>query len=154
MTRHRATPVTVTRVIDAPPEVVWSKITDLTRMGEWSPENKGGEWLDGATGPAVGAKFKGKNANGKRSWSTTVVITEYEPLNKISFALQVGSSQWCDWIYEVEPSGSGTKVTHSWVDRRSTLASWLGLLVSGVKDRALHNRRNMEATLDALAQSF
>ena len=149
---HSAEPVVVTRVVDASPEDVWNKVSDLTRMGEWSPENQGGEWIKGATGPAVGARFKGSNSNGKRSWSTVVVVTEYEPQRRITFALMVGPSAWCDWIYEVEQKGTGTLVTHSWVDRRSTFASWLGGVVSGVKDRASHNRRNMEATLEALAR--
>lgn len=145
-------PVVVTKVVADPPAEVWAKVSDLTRMGEWSPENKGGEWIKGATGPTVGARFKGKNANGKKAWSTVVVVTEYEPPRRIVFALMVGPSAWCDWIYEVEPSGNGSLVTHSWVDRRSKFASWLGGIVSGVKDRASHNRRNMEATLEALAR--
>lgn len=148
----RVEPVVVTRVVDASPDDVWNKVSDLTRMGEWSPENRGGEWIKGATGPAVGARFKGRNSNGKKSWSTVVEVTEYEPGRRIVFALMVGPSAWCDWVYEIEPSGSGTLVTHSWVDRRSRLAQWLGGVVSGVKDRASHNRRNMEATLEALAR--
>jgi uncharacterized protein YndB with AHSA1/START domain len=148
----KAEPVVVTKIVAASPDDVWAKVSDLTRMGEWSPENRGGEWVKGATGPAVGARFKGKNSNGKKAWSTVVVVTEYEPPRRITFALMVGPSAWCDWIYEVEPSGSGTLVTHSWVDRRSRFAQWLGGVVSGVKDRASHNRRNMESTLEALAR--
>jgi uncharacterized protein YndB with AHSA1/START domain len=35
--------VSVSRDVSATPEEVWKLITDLPRMGEWSPENKGGE---------------------------------------------------------------------------------------------------------------
>ncbi|MFY8159652.1 MAG: SRPBCC family protein, partial [Ilumatobacteraceae bacterium] len=49
------TPVSVSVEIKAPVEKVWAMITDLPRMGEWSPENKGGEWMKGATTAAVGA---------------------------------------------------------------------------------------------------
>jgi uncharacterized protein YndB with AHSA1/START domain len=143
--------VVVSKEIAASPEVVWAMVSDLTRMGEWSPENKGGEWAKGATGPAVGAIFKGRNSNGKKSWSTTVKVTEFEPSKKISFALMVGPSAWCDWVWEVAPSATGTLVTHSWIDRRGKFANWLGGKVSGVTDRASHNRANMERTLDALA---
>jgi uncharacterized protein YndB with AHSA1/START domain len=143
--------VVVSKEIAASPEVVWEMVSDLTRMGEWSPENKGGEWAKGATGPAVGAIFKGRNSNGKKSWSTTVKVTEFEPSKKISFALMVGPSAWCDWVWEVAPSATGTLVTHSWIDRRGKFANWLGGKVSGVTDRASHNRANMERTLDALA---
>ncbi|MEC9035098.1 MAG: SRPBCC family protein, partial [Actinomycetota bacterium] len=58
-------PVKVTKHINASPEAVWNLVTDLTRMGDWSPENKGGNWVKGATGAEVGAKFKGVNSNGK-----------------------------------------------------------------------------------------
>jgi uncharacterized protein YndB with AHSA1/START domain len=49
--------VSVERTIAASPDALWKMVSDVTRMGEWSPENTGGEWLKGATGPAVGAKF-------------------------------------------------------------------------------------------------
>jgi uncharacterized protein YndB with AHSA1/START domain len=145
--------VVVSREISASADAVWPLVSDLTRMGEWSPENQGGEWIKGATGPAVGALFKGRNSNGKRSWSTTVKVTEFEPSKKISFALMVGKSAWCDWVWEVAPSANGCTVTHSWIDRRSKLANWLGGKVSGVTDRAAHNRANMERTIDALAEA-
>ncbi len=66
-------------VMDAPPDDVWALVADVTRMGEWSPENKGAEWLDGATGPAVGARFKGRNQRGKSRWSTKCEITASRP---------------------------------------------------------------------------
>ena len=146
-------PVSVVREIAAPVHTVWSLVTDLPRMGEWSPENQGGEWLHGATGPAVGAEFKGRNANGKRSWSTKVKVTECDAPRKFVFALMVGRSNWCDWVYEVEPTATGTRVTHSWVDHRSKFVSRLGKVLSGVADRESHNRANMEVTLDNLAKA-
>ena len=142
----------VTREVAASPDRIWSMVSDLPRMGEWSPENQGGEWMKGATAAALGVRFKGRNSNGKRSWKTVVEIVEFEPGRKISFALMVGPARWCDWVYEVEPAPSGTRVTHSWIDRRGRVANWLGGIVSGVKDRASHNRRNMESTLDAMAR--
>ena len=45
--------------IDAPPDVVWRLVADITRMGEWSPECWKAEWEGDATGPAVGAHFHG-----------------------------------------------------------------------------------------------
>ncbi len=145
--------VVVSREISASADAVWPLVSDLTRMGEWSPENQGGEWIKGATGPAVGALFKGRNSNGKRSWSTTVKVIEFDPPKCMAFALMVGRSAWCDWVWEVAPSANGCTVTHSWIDRRSKLANWLGGKVSGVTDRAAHNRANMERTIDALAEA-
>lgn len=147
-------PVSTSRVVSASADRVFAMVSDLRRMGEWSPENKGGEWIKGATGPAVGARFMGRNANGKKSWSTVVEVVEFEPGRKISFALMVGPTRWCDWVWEVEAvDASSSRVTHSWIDRRGGAGSWLGGLVTGVKDRATHNLRNMEATLETFANS-
>lgn len=145
--------VSVTRDIAASPEKVWSLITDLPRMGEWSPENQGGEWMNGATGPEVGASFKGRNSNDKKSWSTVVKVNACEVPRTFSFGLMVYGKNWCDWVYEIEPAGAGSRVTHSWVDHRGRVSNFLGKLVSGVSDRASHNRKNMERTLDNLAKA-
>ncbi len=145
--------VSVSREVSASPETVWNLVTDLPRMGEWSPENKGGEWAKGATGPAVGAKFKGHNSNGKKSWSTMVEVNAFDSPRKFSFGLMVFGKNWCDWVYEIEPTATGSRVTHSWIDHRSGFGAKLGKLVSGVSDRAEHNRKNMEVTLDNLVRA-
>ena len=49
----------VTVHMDAPPETVWALVSDVTKIGQFSPETFEAEWLDGATGPAVGARFRG-----------------------------------------------------------------------------------------------
>lgn len=146
-------PVSVTRDIAASPEKVWALVTDLPRMGEWSPENQGGVWSKGATGPAVGASFKGRNKNGKKSWGTTVVVNVCDEPSKFSFALMALGKNWCDWVYEIEETSTGCRVTHSWIDHRSAFADKLGKVVSGVSNRASHNRANMEITLEKLAQA-
>ena len=38
--------------VDAPPARVWDLVSDLPGMGRLSPENAGGSWLGGATGPS------------------------------------------------------------------------------------------------------
>jgi hypothetical protein len=143
--------VSVVTEVSAPVDVVWAMVTDLPRMGEWSPENQGGEWVKGATGPAVGARFKGHNKSGKRSWSTSVEVNACDAPRTFSFGLMVGGKNWCDWVYELEPTASGTRVTHSWVDHRSKFANKLGKWISGVADRGIHNKANMEVTLNNLA---
>ncbi|CAB4618953.1 unannotated protein [freshwater metagenome] len=145
------TPVSVSLDIAASPEKVWALVIDLPRMGEWSPENQGGVWAKGATGPAVGARFKGRNKNGKKSWSTSVEVNVLDAPKKFSFGLMALGKNWCDWIYEIEATATGCRVTHSWVDHRASWHDKLGKLVSGVSNRAVHNRKNMEITLQNLA---
>ncbi|MCE2854699.1 MAG: SRPBCC family protein [Ilumatobacteraceae bacterium] len=144
--------VSVSRDAACTPDVMWRLVTDLPRMGEWSPENRGGEWIN-ATEPAVGVRFKGRNKNGKRNWNTTVEVIQCDEPRAFAFSLLVGKSKWCDWVYEIESTSTGVRVTHSWIDRRSKFTSWLGGVVSGVKDRASHNAANMEKTLDALIRA-
>ena len=49
----------VTLHIDSPPDKIWRLVSDITKMGEYSPEVIEAEWIDGATGPAVGARYRG-----------------------------------------------------------------------------------------------
>ena len=94
--------------VDAPPERVWGLLTDVTNMGRWSPECRRCEWVDGAAGPAVGARFKGHNRNGFVRWTTTAtVVVADEPRE---FAFEIDRSRM-RWGYRFEPDGEGTLVT-------------------------------------------
>ena len=146
-------PVEVTRHIAASPEVIWNLITDLKRMGDWSPENNGGSWAGGATEASVGAIFKGKNSNGWRRWRTRVDVIECEAPHRFVFRLLGGPLGSCDWVYDIKPTENGCQVTESWMDDRKFLLTYVGGKLSGVKDRAIHNRQTMEATLEALAET-
>jgi hypothetical protein len=143
--------ISVSRAIAAPPDHVWGLIADLPRMGDWSPENTGGTWIKGATGPALGARFTGTNANGKRRWKTAVKVTACEPGRAFAFDVSVAGAAVANWAYTLDPADAGCVVTETWTDQRGWLARALGGPVSGVKDRSDHNRAGMEATLEALA---
>jgi hypothetical protein len=45
--------------IEAAPLTVYELISDITRMGDWSPECYRCDWLDGATTAVEGARFRG-----------------------------------------------------------------------------------------------
>ncbi len=95
--------------IDAPAEAVYALVTDVTRMGEWSPECVRAEWVDGATGPAVGAKFKGHNKIGRfLKWSTTPEVTEVEAGRVFAFR-----TKETIWRYRFDATGAGTDVTET-----------------------------------------
>lgn len=150
-TRDRAT-VTVERTIAAPPERVWSMISDVTRMGEWSPETTACEWRKGATAPAPGARFRGRNRYGKKTWSTDCVVIEADPGRSFSFAVKAGPVNVARWEYRIEPTeDGGARVEERWTDLRHPLLLAPGKLISGVQDRASHNRAGMEETLERLA---
>jgi hypothetical protein len=128
-------------------------VSDVTRMGEWSPENQGGEWLGGATGPQPGAKFKAKNRVGKRSWSTVATVVDAEPGRRFSFRVSAGPVKVSDWSYTFEPTPSGCRVTESWTDLRPGWFKPIARLGTGVADRTTHNRIGMEQTLERLAEA-
>ena len=145
------TDVSVTRDLPASADDVWAMVADITRMGEWSPEATGGKWLGGATGPALGARFKGSNAKGRLRWSTTCTITECEPGKVFTFAVKSGPLPVATWSYRFEPTETGCRVTETWTNQSVPAISKVSGRLIGVPDRAAHNRSTMEATLDALA---
>lgn len=143
--------VIVRRHIDAPATQVWSMISDITRMGEWSPESTGGKWIKGAGGPAVGAKFSGTNRNGKKKWSTIGTVVAAEPGERFAFVVDVGPIAISQWSFDLESGETGCTVTETWTDRRGRFARAIGKPASGVADRTSHNRASMEVTLERLA---
>lgn len=103
--------------IDAPPDRVWGLVSDITKMGEYSPEVIEAEWIDGATGPSVGARYRGhvkRNENWPVLYWTTCEVTECVPGQVFEFAVVMGDRPINTWRYEFEatPDG-GTKLTES-----------------------------------------
>jgi uncharacterized protein YndB with AHSA1/START domain len=142
--------VSVVVEIDAPADTVWSMVSDLTRMGEWSPENDGATWLGGTTGPKPGARFRGANHNGKKNWKTIGTIVDAEPGRLFTFRITVAGFKISEWRYSFETTPNGCRVTETWIDQRGAIPKALGKSVSGVADRMAHNRETMEKTLSNL----
>jgi uncharacterized protein YndB with AHSA1/START domain len=142
--------VSVTQEIAAPAEKVWAMVYDITRMGEWSPENDGGTWLGGATGALAGAKFRATNRVGKRKWKTLATVVDADPSRRFSFRVTTMGLKVAEWSYTFEPTAAGCRVTESWIDQRAGFFKPVARLVTGVADRATHNRAGMEQTLERL----
>ena len=143
--------VEVSRSIAASPEAVYAALTDITRMGEWSPECVAAEWNDGATEAAVGASFTGHNRNGDHEWTTEATITELVPNERFFFDCSVRGFVFSKWGYSIEPTDTGCVVTEYAQDLRPKEALEWSAQISGVTDRLSHNRAGMEATLERLA---
>jgi hypothetical protein len=139
--------------IEAPAQRVWDLASDLPSMGKLSPENKGGSWISPATGPSVGATFKGANRSGWRRWSTKVVVTRSEPGKEFFFAVTSAGMKVAEWGYTLEPAGLSCSVTESWEDRRGGLMVVLGKVATGVSDRARFTETSIEQTLAALKKA-
>ena len=133
--------------IAAPPQRVWELVSDLPRMGDYSPEAVGGAWV-GGTGPALGAVFRGRNARGLRRWSTRSRVVRCVPGREFAFEVSAVGFVAAEWAYEVAADGTGCRLTESWTDRRNALLVLLGKLVTGVPDRAAFTGQSIEQTLE------
>ena len=87
--RYRDGPTTqADLVIGAPPPVVWALVCDIQLPSRFSSEFDGGEWLDGASRPALGARFTGRSHHpASGSWQTTSTICEFQPEQVLGWAV-------------------------------------------------------------------
>ena len=95
----------VTVSMAAPAERIWDLIADVRNTGRFSPETFEAEWLDGATGPALGARFRGhvrRNEIGPVYW-TTCRVTACEPGREFGFEVLVGDRPVNNWHYRLTP---------------------------------------------------
>lgn len=142
--------VEVSEDIAADPKVVYDLISDVTRMGEWSPETTSCRWLSGSGPAAVGARFRGTNRRHIAYWTTTCTVTAADPGRRFAFDVRWGPWSISQWSYDIEPTPDGCRVIEAWLDRRGTALRLGSPAVMGIVDRAAHNRRGMQTTLAAL----
>ena len=129
--------------IDAAPDVVYDLVSDVTRMGEWSPETTRCEWID-APGQ-VGSRFRGHNRRGPARWSTTARVVAADRPREFTFETVNKDKPSTRWSYRFEGDGP-TTVTESF---EAISAPWL----IGFLERTL--LRNRQAQLEAgMAQTL
>lgn len=136
----------VTLHMAAPAQQIWELVADVRNTGRFSPEVMEAEWLDGADGPAVGAKFRGhvkRNEVGPVYW-TTCRVTACEPGREFGFDVLIGDRAVNTWHYRFDPAGDGTDVTESF---RVPTPTWSKLLESLGFLRKRRNIRDMGKTL-------
>ncbi len=103
--------VTVRTLVEAPPARVWTYVSDIQLMPRLSEELRSVHWLDDATGPALGARFLGRNSHrAMGTWETISTIVEFEPGRR--FAWAVGDPEFPSgvWRFTLSPEGDGTVV--------------------------------------------
>lgn len=105
----------VTVHVGAPAERVWRLLSDVTRIGEFSPETFEAEWLDGASGPQVGTRFRGhvrRNGRGPVYWTTCTILAS-DPGREFAFGVGGRGKFLNTWRYRLAPGPDGTEVTES-----------------------------------------
>ncbi|MEU7474990.1 SRPBCC family protein [Lentzea sp. NPDC042327] len=134
--------------VAASPQRVFELVSDLRNLSGVAEEYAGGKWLDGS-GPSVGARFRGVNRRGRRVWPTTSTVTDCS-VTRFAFEVRSLGLAVARWQYDIEPTAGGCRVTESTWDRRPGWYVPITRLATGVKDRAVTNQRNIEATLERL----
>jgi hypothetical protein len=105
----------VSTVVAASPEDVYALVSDVTRTPEFSPEVTSTRWLDGASGPAVGARFEAVNTNAAgKSWKNRPVVTVAEPGREFAFSRTESFAGTIAWRYRFQPVEGGTRVVESY----------------------------------------
>lgn len=97
-------------LVAASPEALYAMVSDLTRMGEWSPVCRAC-WWDEGDGPREGAWFTGRNELDGRSWETRSLVVAAEPAREFAYNVL---GNWVRWGYTFVPVGDSTELTESW----------------------------------------
>lgn len=142
----------VTVSMKAEPGPIWDLISDVTRIGEYSPETFEAEWLDGATGPAVGARFRGhvkRNGRGPVYW-TQCKVTACDPGREFAFAVMTGGRELNTWRYVLAPGNGGTDVTESFQLAPNIFNRIYWAIAGSARGRT--NERGMRRTLERIKE--
>ncbi len=137
--------------IAAPPEVVYATVSDITRMGEYSPECYSCEWVEGASDASVGAKFLGRNKSGLIKWKTTCRVIDATPGSEFAFTVVGKNSDSTVWRYAIASADGGTTLTESCEappSGNSTLEkAYTTILFGGETKRSAKRIAGMQTTL-------
>lgn len=136
--------------VDAPPAQVWALVTDVTRIGEFSPETFEAQWTRGSTGPEVGAHFKGhvkRNGVGPTYWSACRV-TRCEPDRSFEFSVGTGKTTFTNWGYRLMAQAGGTLVSEYYRLEPAWHTSVYWAVLGRLRRRT--NRKGMQKTLERM----
>lgn len=152
--RQNLTSDAVDRYIAASPHLLYDIVSDVTRTPELSPEVVKCAWVKGATGPAVGARFRAINSAGRGpDWPNWPVVVTADRGREFAFSRTEPFAGTLEWRYRFVPEGTGTRVIESYiVTKPISIIGWFLIdTLSGLKDRAGDLRAGMIATLERLA---
>jgi hypothetical protein len=100
--------------IAASAEAVYLLLSDVERIGEFSPECERAQWQDGVTGPHAGVHFIGHNRSGGATWSVECRVLRAMPGEEWVFKSNLASATPTTWRYTLEATPQGCIVTEAW----------------------------------------
>ena len=92
------------------PHELYTLVSDVTRIGEWSPVCRAC-WWDEGEGPRVGAWFTGRNQTPERTWETRSQVVAADPGREFAWEVNNG---WVRWGFTLDAIDGGTRLTESW----------------------------------------
>ena len=128
----------VSVTVEADIDEVWGVVREVTRVGEWSHECVGAEWLVGADAPVPGARFRGRNRAGVIRWRRVCEIVSAEPYEllwvTVPTALYPDSSEWRITLTKAD---EGTTISQQFKVLRAqkVLAVLFALVIPAHRDR-------------------
>jgi uncharacterized protein YndB with AHSA1/START domain len=143
-------PRSVTIRVDASPPDVYRLVSDIERIGEWSPECRSAVWLD--EGRGVGARFRGHNRAGANRWSRICEVLVAEPDREFTWRTIPGGPAMDDstrWSFVLEPDGSGTELQQRMQITKKPQA-WFRPYIRLTMPHHLDMREQMRSTLHAI----
>jgi uncharacterized protein YndB with AHSA1/START domain len=142
------TPISATVEIKADPDAVWRVVSDLGRMPEFSPELRKA-FVIGK--PGVGATIIGVNRRGFVVWPTTSKVVRWEPGQAVAWKTRESGATW---VYELEGTASGTRVTGRRVLPKFTVGtSFLGPVIGGAEGHDRELAEGIATTLERIRSS-
>jgi hypothetical protein len=146
------------------PEIAYAAVSDLPRMGEWSPVNRGGEWIGDAREAVVGATFRGHNEAPHGEWDTAVTVIEAEAPRRFAFRVAPPGEEGTTWryVFRAERGGTVVRETFEWHWTPLPDEGFRGRVgrmpieqaATAVADREQHLQEQVEATLAALKRAL
>lgn len=136
--------------IKASPAQVWDLVSDITRIGEFSPETFEARWRHGYDHAEVGAKFKGhvkRNGVGPTYWSPCTV-TRCEPERLFEFSVGTDTTSLNNWGYRLQAQNDGTLVTEYFRLETGIPMRVYWTLLGALRRRT--NERGMRTTLERM----
>ncbi|MGH3386066.1 MAG: SRPBCC family protein [Nocardioidaceae bacterium] len=144
---NKPLPIDAAVDVDAPAGTVWSVVSDVARMGEWSPECRK-VLLVGAKTADLGVRMVGINKRGFAVWPTWSRIVRYEPGRAIAWRTRESAATW---TYELEPNGASTRlVARREVDDFSVPTKLLAPLLGGAAGHDKELAEGLQATLERI----
>ncbi|WP_030624075.1 SRPBCC family protein [Streptomyces sclerotialus] len=155
------------RIAAAAPRI-WELVSDIGLPARLSPELQRVEWLDGATAPAVGARFAGHNRHPKiGEWRTVSQIVTADAGHEFGWAVLDTAGRFgapvtdpahalATWRFTLDSAPEGVRLRHS--VRIGPGASGLSAVIARMPDREeqliearlAELRTGMTATLEGI----